>query len=65
LLGKIITKILLEDKIHNSDTLLTEDEYGILRSFVIRKYNFSLPAKLNSFTLAKELDKLILDIKPK
>ena len=64
-MGKILSKILLEEKISNSDTLLTEEEYSILRSFIIRKYNFSLPVKLNSFTLAKELDKLISDITPK
>ena len=65
MLIKILTKILLEEKISNSETLLTEDEYALLRSVVIRKYNFSLPQKLNSFSLAKDLDKIILDIKPK
>lgn len=65
LLGKILYKILLEEKISNSDTLLTEEEYMLLRAVIFRKYNYNLPAKLNSFTLAKDLEKLSLDIKPK
>jgi hypothetical protein len=61
----VLLKIFNDEKISNSDTLLNPTEYMIIRAVILRKYNFSLPSKLNVFTLAKDLDKLTTDIRPK
>jgi hypothetical protein len=52
-------KLFNYEKLHNKDCLISGTEYKILRAVIERKFCIILPQKLNSFTLAKDLQDIL------